>query len=217
MKLALLLPGYLESPNYRHLVVIDEKLSGLGYEVKGVDPCGLWSTGDVKSYTLTNYIKQIKGIVDFYKKNEPEEVLLIGHSLGAAAAIIVGAEDTRVTKVVCLSPTVLLDKSREKWGESGIRCSKKDLPANPSLFREFCIPLSHLDDRKRYSVTDALLDLTIPTMFLFGSEDPSSAEIQNAADDAKISKVVKIESMNHDFRQSLDLCNQVAEEVEKFL
>ncbi len=41
MKLVILLPGYLESPDYRHLVVIDEKLSGLGYEVKRVDLCGL--------------------------------------------------------------------------------------------------------------------------------------------------------------------------------
>ncbi len=217
MKLALLLPGYLESPSYRHLVVIDEELSGMGYEVKRVDPCLLWATGNTERYTLTNYIKQIKEIIDSYKKDELEKVVLIGHSLGAAAAILVGADDARVTKVMCLSPTVVLDKSREKWGESGIRCSKKDLPDDPSAFREFCVPLSHLDDRKQYSVTDALLDLTIPIMFLFGSDDPTFDEIQKVADNAKIFKVVKIENMGHDFRQSLDLCNQVAGEVKRFL
>lgn len=34
---------------------------------------------------------------------------------------------------------------------------------------------------------------------------------------AKISRVVKIENMSHDFRQSLDLCEQVADEVKRFL
>ena len=217
MKLALLLPGYLESADYRHLVVIDEELSGLEYEVKRVDPCFLWTTGNVENYTLTNYIKQIKEIIDSCEKGSLEEVVLIGHSLGAAAAIIVGVNDARITKVVCLSPTVELDKSREKWGESGTRCSKKDLPNDPSSFREFCIPLSHFDDRKQYSVIDALRDLTIPIMFLFGTDDPSADEIQGVADSAKISKVVKIENMSHDFRQSLDLCNQVAGEVKRFL
>ncbi len=32
MKLALLLPGYLESPDYRHLVVIDEELSSMTFD-----------------------------------------------------------------------------------------------------------------------------------------------------------------------------------------
>jgi pimeloyl-ACP methyl ester carboxylesterase len=217
MKLALLLPGYIESPDYLHLVVIDEGLSGLGYKVVRVDPCLLWATGEVENYILTNYIKQIKEIIDSYESDNLEEVVLVGHSLGASAAILVGADDIRVTKIVCLSPAVVLDKSREKWNESGIRCSKKDLPTDPNVFREFCVPLSHLDDRKQYSVTEALHDLTIPTMFLFGSDDPSADEIQKVVDSAQISKVVRIENMSHDFRQSLDLCNRVADEVKKFL
>lgn len=217
MKLALLLPGYLESADYRHLVVIDEELSRMGYEVKRVDPCLLWTTGDVAGYTLTSYIKQIKEIVDSCEKDEYGEIVLIGHSLGAAVAIIVGADDIRVTKVVCLSPAVVLDKSREKWGETGIRCSRKDLPNDPSAFREFCIPLSHLDDRKQHSVTDALLGLAIPIMFLFGSDDPTADEIKKVADNYKVSRVVKIENMSHDFRQSQDLCNRVAGEVKRFL
>lgn len=217
MKLVLLLPGYLESPDYRHFVVIDEELTSLGYKVVRVDPCLLWTTGLVENYTLTNYTKQIKEIIDSYDAEVLEEVVLVGHSLGAAASIIVGADDARVAKVVCLSPTVKLDKSREKWNENGVRNSRKDLPDDPTKFREFSVPLSHLEDKSGYSVIDALNNLKIPIMFLFGSDDPSANEIQKVVDNNQISKVVKVENMGHDFRQSLDLCNLVAGEVKRFL
>ena len=177
----------------------------------------LWSTGDEQNYTLTNYIKQIEEILEPYKQNNPEEVVLVGHSLSASVAILVGAKSDVVTKVVCLSPTVILEKSRNKWGEDGTRLSKKDLPDNPSAFREFSVPLSHYEDRKEYSVYEAIKDFKKPILFLFGLKDPSVGEIEKVVNELKISKVVRIENMNHDFRQSPKLCNLVANEIEKFL
>lgn len=217
MKLALLLPGYLESPEYQHLLVIDTKLSSLGYKVLRIDPCLLWSTGIEQKYTLTNYIKQVEEIIESYRQYDLEDVVLVGHSLGASTAILVGVRSDIVTKVICLSPSLVLEKSRNKWGEDGVRLSKKDLPDNPSVYRDFSIPLSHYEDRKKYSVIDALGDFKKPMMFLFGLKDPLVGEIERLVSEIEISKVVRIENMNHDFRQSPELCDIVANEVEKFL
>ena len=60
MKLALLLPGYLDSPDYLHMKTFEKGLKKLGYTTERLDPCDLWKTGDVKNYTITNYLKQIQ-------------------------------------------------------------------------------------------------------------------------------------------------------------
>ncbi len=38
MKLALLLPGFLDSPDYLHLTTIEKGLQALGYTVVRLDP-----------------------------------------------------------------------------------------------------------------------------------------------------------------------------------
>ena len=82
MKLALLLPGYLDSPDYLHMKVFEKRLIELGYTVERLDACDLWITKDTSNYTITNFVKQIKGRVDYYKSQSPEEIVLIGHSMG---------------------------------------------------------------------------------------------------------------------------------------
>jgi len=100
MKLALLLPGYLDSPDYLHLKTFDQKLTSLGYIVERLDPCGLWwSRGDIKKYSVTNYLKQIKDRLDHYKDSKPDEVVIIGHSLGGLISIVAGNRMDQITKV----------------------------------------------------------------------------------------------------------------------
>ncbi len=217
MKLALLLPGYLESPDYEHLVVIDKKLTEMGYTVLRVDACQLWSTNNIEGYTLTNYIKQVEQIIGSYSGTDLEEVVLIGHSLGASVAMLVGVSESSVSRVVCLSPAVVLNKSREKWNTEGIRLSKKDLPGRPTEFREFAIPIFHMDDRIKYNIGETLKNFKKPLMFLFGSEDSTAQDIQKVADTVDTIHVVKIDGMNHDFRNYPELCNLVSEEIKSFL
>ena len=217
MKLALLLPGYLESPDYLHLKIIDNRLQKLGYTTQRIDPCNLWKTGDVEKYTVSNYLAQIRNIIDSHKKGDPSEIVLIGHSLGASVAILAGSKYSSVTKAVCLSPTILFDKSDSKWNKNNVRSTKKDIPGNPQEFREFNIPISFVNDRKKYSVTQSLRDFNKPLMVLIASEDTAKEEIENAVREVKNSYIVLMENMGHDFRQSVEQCNLVADEIERFL
>jgi pimeloyl-ACP methyl ester carboxylesterase len=216
MKLALLLPGYLESPDYLHLKIIENRLKNLGYTTRRVDPCRLWETGEVNDYNISNYLKQVDEIIES-QTEKLSEVVLIGHSLGGSIAILTGTKNSRATKVVCINPAVSPGNSDSKWNENGIRLSKKDLPNDPTKLREFIIPISFVEDRKKYSITQNLADLKQPLLVIIGSEDKTKDEVLESLKTVSNPHVVIVESMGHDFRQSEELCNRVSGEIEKFL
>lgn len=219
MKLALLLPGYVDSPDYLDMLIFEKRLKSIGYTVKRVDLCGLWKTGNSNNYNLTNCLKSVKDIIDFYNSQNPEEVVVIGHSFGGAVAVMAGYKYPQVTKVIGLCPALSFDNSNLKWDESSIRHSKRDLPNNPSEFREFDIPISFVEDRNNYSMSDALKNLQKPLMVLIGMKDEKVLPIdtENALKDANNPYVVRMENMGHDFRRSESDSNQVADQIEKFL
>lgn len=216
MKLTILLPGYVESPDYRHLVAIDEKLTTLGYTVVRVDVCNLWQTGDGQNYSTTGYINQVKDIVTSYLPQKPTEIVLIGHSLGCLVALQIGNIFSEVTKIVCLSPPATLNNSDHKWVD-GFRTSKKDLPTDPTAFTSFTVPFSFTLDRSKYSMTDSFNNNKKPLLTIIGSEDQASLGLENILTSLKPSKFMKIEGMGHDFRQSEVLCQRVAAEIVSFL
>lgn len=219
MKLALLLPGYLDSPDYRHLVTFEKTLKELGYTVERLDACNLWGTKNTENYTVTNFIKQIRDRVDYHKKQNPEEVILIGHSMGGFTAIIAGSKIDEVTKIVALCPPPDRKHSIHKWGENGVRVSKRDLPENPNEFIEFAVPYSHVKDVLQYSAVDEVKKINKPLMIFIALNDvvvpPELTEeiIKNANNPY----VVRQPNMGHDFRNSQEECNLVMEQIEKFL
>lgn len=218
MKVALLLPGYLDSPDYLHLVTFEKRLKELGYTVERLDPCNLWKTGDVDSYTITNFIKQIKDRVDYYKNQSPEEIVLIGHSNGAFTSIVAAARIPEVTKIVSLCPPPDKEGSEHKW-VNGLRVSKRDLPDNPKEFREFAIPNSHIKDAVQYSAVEDVKKIHKPIMIFIALDDTVvlpewTEEIVSNANDPY---VVRQPGMGHDFRFSQEQCDIVMSEIEKFL
>ncbi len=218
MKVALLLPGYLDSPDYLHLVTFEKRLEELGYIVERLDACNLWKTGDVENYTITNFIKQIRDRVDFYKNQNPEEILLLGHSNGAFTSIVAGARIPEVTKIVALCPPPDKEGSEYKW-INGVRLSKRDLPNDPTKFREFAIPDTHIKDAIQYSAVEDVKSIHKPIMIFIALDDTVvnpewTEEIVSNANDPY---VVHQPNMGHDFRQSLEECNIVMAEIEKFL
>lgn len=219
MKLALLLPGFLDSRDYLHMKVFEKRLQELGYIVERLDPCNLWKTGDVSNYTITNYIKQVKEKVDSYKGQNPQEIVLIGHSMGGFTSIIAGSRIDEVTKIISLCPPPDRYGSAEEWENSGFRYSKRDLPEDPKKFREFNVPYSFAEDGLQYSASEEVKKIHKPLMIFIALDDvivpPELTEqiVKNANDPY----VVRQPNMGHDFRFSQDECNIVLIEIEKFL
>lgn len=218
MKVALLLPGYLDSPDYLHLITFEKGLKKLGYTVERLDACNLWRTGDAENYTITNFIKQIKESVEFYKTQNPEEIVLIGHSNGAFTSIVAGARIPEVTKIVSLCPPPDKEGSEYKW-VNGVRVSKRDLPGDPTKFREFAIPDTHIKDAIQYSAVEDVKNIHKPIMIFIALDDTvvKPEWTEEIVSNANNPYVVRQPNMGHDFRNSQEECNIVMAEIEKFL
>lgn len=216
MKLALLLPGYIESPDYHHLVVIDNKLQSLGYTTIRVDACNLWSTGDGQNYTTTNYLQQVEEIIKSFEPESPTEIILVGHSQGSFVALLVANRNPQISKIVGLCLPNPLGQSSHKW-INGVRVSQKDLPEDATKFREFSVPISYVHDRDQYSLVESLKQIQLPLLIIMGELDPSLPDVKTVVKDLKLTNFTIIPNMSHDFRQSEELCNVVATEIEKFL
>ncbi|MFA6072431.1 MAG: alpha/beta hydrolase, partial [Janthinobacterium sp.] len=146
MKVALLLPGYLDSPDYLHLITFDKRLKELGYVVERLDLGNLWATGDASDYTVTHFIREIRTKVNFYQGQSVSEIVVIGHSRGAFTAIIAGSRIKGIDKIVALCPPPDIKASVKKWINKGNRVSKRDLPDNSDENREFSIPHRYVED-----------------------------------------------------------------------
>lgn len=219
MKIALLLPGYLDSPDYLHLRTFDKRLSELGYTVERLDACNLWKTGDVENYTITNFIKQIKERVDSYKNQNPTEVVLIGHSMGGFTSIIAGSRIAKVTKIISLCPPPDRIGPSLRWKENKPRHSERELPDDPKQFRTFDVPYTFVVDGLQYSAAQEVKNIHKPIMIFIALEDKSipPADIEQIVANANNPHVVRQPNMGHDFRLSQEECNIVMSEIEKFL
>ncbi len=220
MKLALLLPGYLDSPDYLHMKIFEKGLKKLGYTVERLDPCNLWGTGNLQNYTITNYIKQIKDRVELYRQMSPTEVVLIGHSMGAFTSIIAGNRIKEVTKIVSLCPPPDRHRSEAEWkNHGGFRHSERDLPDNPKKTRAFDVPYSFAKDGLQYSTCDEVKNIHKPLMVFIALNDtvvpPELTE--EIVKNANNPYVIRQPNMGHNFRHSETECNIVMGEIEKYL
>jgi len=219
MKVALLLPGYLDSPDYLHLKTFEKRLTNLGYTVERLDACYLWKTGNVDNYSITNFINQIKERVEFYKDQSPEEVVLIGHSLGGFTSIIAGSRITEVTKIIALCPTPDRIGPSLRWEENKPRHTEREFPDDPKQFRTFDVPYTFVVDGLQYSAAQEVKNIHKPIMIFIALEDKSipPADTEQIVTNANNPYVVRQPNMGHDFRYSQEECDIVMEEIEKFL
>src|SRR5690349_20918923 len=87
-KLAIVIPGRLDTKDYAHNVSHVDYLSSKGYYAVSFDPPGTWdSPGDIELYSTTNCIKAVDELIEYYG-NKP--TLLLGHSRGGSIAMLAG-------------------------------------------------------------------------------------------------------------------------------
>ena len=92
----------------RIFVKAARRFSALGYMVVRFDygGCGE-STGDYGATGLDSMIEQTRHVLDYVTAHDcidPERIILLGHSLGGAAAILTAAKDKRVRTLVLWAP-----------------------------------------------------------------------------------------------------------------
>src|SRR3989338_4759008 len=87
-KLAIIIPGRLDSKDYAHNTSLVDYLAGRGYFALSFDPPGTWeSPGDIGLYTTTNLLKVVDELIEHFG-NKP--TLLAGQSRGGTVAMLAG-------------------------------------------------------------------------------------------------------------------------------
>lgn len=212
-KLAVILPGFLDSKDYPSLVQLGKDLSKLGFTVVRFNPTGTWdSGGNMEEYSVSQYLKDIQCVVDqmVLKNNRPfKEIIVLGHSLGAMVSILYGVRNDRVSVVVAIMPPQTFVRPENfqdrvvNWKTEGFKVSTRDLPGNRSKTVEYKIPFSFVEDAMRYDALRAVSDLHKPLLLLVGDLDDLISpkhvkEIYKQANGPK--KFIVLKGMGHDYR-----------------
>lgn len=220
-KLAILLPGRLDTKDYNNFVSHADYLADKGFFAVAFDPPGTWeSPGDINLYTTTNYIKAVNELIEYFG-NKP--TLLLGHSRGAAVAIFVSILNPNVVGIVPVmanfgKPTAPSDESLQK----GFQVSYRDLPPGTSVTKEkkkFSLSLNYWEDGKKYNAGESLKQCTKPKLLIYGTEDEFTTvdEAEKLFEATPEPKIIKKINSNHDYRYYPAVIKEVENEIGLFL
>lgn len=214
-KLALCLPGRLDTKDYVHMQSHVDFLAGLGYLALSFDPPGTWeSAGDISLYTTQNYLKAIKEVIAHYA-NRPTVVM--GHSRGGSMAMLAGIHIPEVTHFVSVMSHY--GPSAKPEGSNGVRISYRDLPPGTEETKgkkQFALPMSYFDDSTEYSGLEAC---TKQKLFFLGKDDDLvlPEDVRESYDlAAEPKKLIELDS-DHDYRYRPEIIGEVEREVAEFL
>lgn len=220
-KIAILLPGRLDTKDYqcfdRHL----EYLAGKGFFAVCFDPPGTWdSPGSIKLLTTTNYIKSTNELIDYYG-NRP--TLLIGHSRGGATAILVGNENPATIGIVAIMPSLgapSYPSPEEIRGD--VYWDSRDLPPGTKKTveqKKFEVPLGYFSDGEKHDDAKVLRVCTKPKLIFYGTKDEfnPSDEVKEVFDKAPGPKMLHGLTCTHDYRYYPEIVEEVNKVIGDFL
>lgn len=221
-KLAVVLPGRLETKDYIHLKSHVSALSELGFHAIAFDPPGSWdSPGMVEDYTVTNYLNAAHEVVEYFG-NRP--TLLVGHSLGGSIAALAGVSNSHVMAYVGLMSLANGPRTTEdpKWEADGTVTFYRDLPPgnhHTSKQKRYDLPYSFFEDALAHNIIRALQTCDKPKLFVTGKYDTqnqTSRPPEVYACVAELKKLVEIESP-HSYRYSEAIISQINILLKKFV
>ena len=202
-KVAILMPGRLDTKDYVNFVSHAERLAELGFFVAAIDPPCTWdSPGDINEYTTTSYLKVIDELIEYFGKRP---TLLLGHSRGGATAMLASKNPATAALVVVNSSYGAPTPPEPEKLENGLLSEQRDLPpgdvrsAEP---RQFYLPMVYFEDGVKHNPREALEKFNGPKLIVHGTGDPFVAldkvkEIYAGLREPKM--FLEIES-EHDYR-----------------
>ena len=179
-----------------------------GYTVVRFEPTGTWgSDGDISQYTTTQYLKDVKNVLEYMlKKFNFNHILIGGHSRGAHISLLYAERDPRISFVIGIMPSskdTAIDDRYEQWKTKGFAVSYRDLPGHRARRIMFRVPFSHLEDHLKYDVVKDVRKIRVPLILIAGKLDTicppeGIKKIFDSANEPK--KFVIIPKIGHDYR-----------------
>ncbi|MFA6511817.1 MAG: alpha/beta hydrolase [Patescibacteria group bacterium] len=217
-KLALVLPGRLDTKDYPHMRSHVDFLAHRGFFALSFDPPGTWeSPGGIELYTMTNYLAAINELIVYFG-NKP--TLLLGHSRGGTMAMLVGTRNPLVTHFIAMMSNTGGSKKGEGRQENEVEVSYRDTPPNDTEHQKrFDLPMSYFKDAAQYNVRDALATCTKPKLFLFGTKDTivKPEKVHAAYATSAAPKELRELDAEHNYRRSPEAIAQANEYIGEFL
>lgn len=221
-KLALVLPGKLDTKDYAHMKSHVDFLSTLGFLALSFDPPGTWeSKGDISIYNTTNYLKAVDEVIE-YCNSMP--TFIVGHSRGASVAMIAGTSNKSVASFAAIMPSFSergFDKTKDdNWKKDGFMISFRDLPpGGGEKVKQFKLPYDFFEDQIKYEMSADFKKSVKPKLIIVGKKDsivsPNQVEeLFNIISEPK--RIYELDS-DHDYRMDPKLIEDVNNSLYNFL
>ncbi len=163
--------------------------------------------------TVSKELADIQNVIDTISEGkmeefciDPEKIFLLGHSRGAANAILIASLDNRIKKLVTWASISYYDRWTEHqkmiWRQAGFITLSKENEPHPLRMN-----ISYLEDlernRDKFDLYKAAKQIKIPWLMVHGTEDLiakiSEAEKLFDLSDKKQTELVKIPKVGHMF------------------
>lgn len=219
-KVAILMPGRLDTKDYINFVSHGEYLSKRGFLVVAIDPPGTWdSPGDLENYSTTTYIKCVNEIVDYFG-NRP--TLLLGHSRGGATAMLVSSNPSVSWLAVVNSSYGAPTPPEPSEVKNGILTECRDLPpgnVRTDEQKRFDLPMTYFEDASKYSPRVALGNFKGPKLLVHATRDEFTKldKVKNIYDGLLEPKTFVQIDCTHDYRLFPDAVKSVNEALGQWL
>lgn len=221
-KLALVLPGRLDSKDYYHMVSHAKFLAKKGYFAVSFDPPGTWdSPGDISIYKMSNYHKAIDELIDFYGG---KPTLCVGHSRGSSMSIVANNTNNKVigfVAIMCsLIPGAYTNGVDEVWEKQGYYDFPRDLPPGGGpKDKVYRLPYSFFEDQRAYDLEEGLRNSNNPKLFIYGKHDDLATpdKVKQLYKLANAPKEIYELDNDHDYRHSPDKISEVEVAMGEFL
>jgi pimeloyl-ACP methyl ester carboxylesterase len=219
-KLAILVPGRLDTKDYAQNPSHMKFLANKGYFALSFDPPGSWdSPGGLGLYSTTNYIKAVDELIEYFG-NKP--TLLMGHSRGGTVAMLAGPKNINVTHMVSVNSSYggPIDSDKPEPGHTSP--SFRDLPPGTSRTKEqrrFDLPYEYFVDSEQYNALDGLATCSKPKLFFYGSHDKLTSReiVKHMFNVSAEPKTIHELDVEHDYRLHPDIIEEVNKVVGEFL
>lgn len=219
-KLALLLPGRLDTKDYINFVSHGEFLAERGYFAVAIDPPSTWdSPGDLKDYSTSNYLQSINELIDYFG-NRP--TLLLGHSRGGATAMLASSNSAVERLVVVNAAYGNPSEPKPEDIEESVLVESRDMP--PGNIRTegqrlFNLPMNYFEDGKKHDPKVALGVFKGPKLVIHADKDEFVSmeqfnEIFNSLPEPKVFLQLHC---THDYRLFPEAITAVNKALEQFI
>lgn len=171
-KVAILMPGRLDTKDYANFVSHIDFLADLGFYAIAIDVPGTWdSPGRLEDYTTSEYLKVIDELIDVLG-NRP--TLLLGHSRGGATAQLASRNPAVVGLVLVNAAYGTPSPPAPEKVKDGTLLESRDIPPGNTRTKEqrlFNLPLAYFEDGPRHNVTGALKAFKGPKLLVHANKD----------------------------------------------